>query len=65
MRCVFNSSVRGVAAVAVILALAGSASAAPRETREQGREHGRGQGIVKMLKKVVRALGDGLIVPLP
>lgn len=63
MRRVFNSSVRGVAAAAVILALAGNAHAVtregnhPRETRDTA--------IVKMVKKIVRALGDGLIVPLP
>jgi hypothetical protein len=65
MRRVFNSSVRGVAAVAVILMLAGSAFAVPREGREQARERGREPGIVKMVKKIIRALGDGLIVPLP
>lgn len=66
MRGVFNSSVRGVAAVAVIFMLAGSALAVPREGREQGR--GRESGIVKtvkMVKKIVRALGDGLIIPIP
>jgi hypothetical protein len=63
MRRVCNSSVRGVAAVAVILMLAGSAFAVPREGREQG--HGRAQTIVKMVKKVVRALGDGLVIPWP
>lgn len=59
MRRVFNSSVRGVAAVAMILALAGSAVAASREDR------GRDRGFVKVVKKLIRALGDGLTVPLP
>lgn len=54
---------KSVAAVAVILAVAGNAFALPREEREQGRN--REQTIVKMVKKIVRALGDGLIVPLP
>ncbi len=63
MRRVFNSSVRGVAAVAVIFMLAGSAFAVPREGREQTR--GRELTIVKMVKKIIRALGDGLTVPLP
>lgn len=63
MRRVFNSSVRGVAAVAVILALAGSASAVTREGRQQGRNHE--PGIMKVIKKIVRALGDGLIIPIP
>ena len=57
MRRVINSSVRGVAVVAVMCVLAGSAFAAPRETREQG--------FAKIGKKIVRALGDGLTVPLP
>ena len=63
MRRVFNSSVRGVAAVAVILALAGSASAVQREGRQQGRN--REPFVMKVIKKIVRALGDGLTVPLP
>lgn len=65
MRGVFNSSVRGVAAVAVILALAGNAHAVSREGRDPARERSRDSAIVKMVKKIVRALGDGLIVPLP
>ena len=62
MHRVFNSSVRAVAAVAVIFALAGSAVALPRE-RDDSRT--RDEGIVKMVKRIVRALGDGLTVPLP
>lgn len=54
---------KSVAAVAVIFAVAGSAFALPREEREQGRDHE--YAIVKMVKKIVRALGDGLTVPLP
>jgi hypothetical protein len=58
-------SVRGMAAVAVILMLAGSAFAVPREGRDQARERTRDQAVVKMVKRVVRALGDGLIIPIP
>ena len=65
MRRVFNSSVRGVAAVAVILMLAGNALAVSREGREQARDRSREQTIVKMVKKIVRVLGDGLIIPWP
>ena len=65
MRRVFHSSVRGVFAVAVILAVAGGVFAGPREVREKGRERGSEPAIVKMVKKIVRALGDGLTVPLP
>ena len=63
MRGGFNSSVRGVAAVAVMVALSTSVFAAPREERDRdrGRERDR---IVKIIKKVVRALGDGLTVPI-
>jgi hypothetical protein len=56
---------RGTAAVAVILMLAGSAFAVPRERRDQARGRTREHGIVKMVKKIIRALGDGLTVPLP
>ena len=65
MRRVFNSSVRGVGAVAMMLMLAGSAFAVPSEGREQGRHRSRETGIVKVIKKVVRALGDGLVIPWP
>ena len=64
MRRLFNSSVRGVAAVVVVLALAGSAHAVTREGRGQVRER-ETSVVVKMIKKIVRALGDGLTVPLP
>lgn len=63
MRRGLKSAVRVVAAVAVILAVAGNTFALPREDREQARY--RGHAIVKIVKKVVRALGDGLTVPLP
>lgn len=65
MRRVFSSSVRGVAAVAVILALAGSAVAGPREVKDKGRDRGQEQSILKMIRTIVRGLGDGLIVPIP
>jgi len=64
MRRGFHSSVRGVAAVAVIVALSTSVLAAPRNERD--RERGRDKGvIVKVIKKIVRALGDGLTIPRP
>lgn len=61
MRRVFNSSVRGVAVVAMILALAGSAVGAPRDDRDRARD----RGFVKVVKKLIRALGDGLTIPRP
>lgn len=63
MRRVFNSCVRGVAAVAVMCALAGSTVALPRE--QDGPRRNREQVIVKMIKRIVRALGDGLTIPRP
>lgn len=62
MRRVSNSFVRGVASVAVIVALSLSASAAPREDRDRGRE----PGLIKIVKKfVIKAFGDLLTPPLP
>jgi hypothetical protein len=54
-----------VAAVAVILSLAGGAFAGPREPREKGRDREREQGVITVVKRMLRALGDGLTVPLP
>ncbi|HYC91555.1 MAG TPA: hypothetical protein VEO54_20210 [Thermoanaerobaculia bacterium] len=61
MRRVFNSLVRGVAAVTVIVVLAGNVSAAPRERGAKDKV----PPVVKLLKSIVRSLGDGLIIPLP
>jgi len=64
MRRGFHSSVRGVAAVVVIVALSTSVFAAPRDERD--RERGRDKGvIVKVIKKIIRGLGDGLTIPRP
>lgn len=59
MHRVFNSFFRGAAAVAVIVVLSASVSAAPRE---RGKEKGR---VLAKLVQMVRSLGDGLTVPLP
>lgn len=64
MRGRFNSCVRGVAAVTVIVALSASVFAAPAENRERERGRDRG-GIVKIIKKIIRGLGDGLTIPRP
>ena len=61
MRRVFNSFVRGIAAVSVIVVLAANVYAAPRE---RGKEKQKVPAIAKILR-IVRALGDGLTVPLP
>ena len=56
---------KSVAVCTVVLVFAGSTFAGPRETREQGRERNRESGVVKTIKKFVRALGDGLTIPKP
>lgn len=45
----------------MILALAGSAVGAPRDDRDRARD----RGFVKVVKKLIRALGDGLTIPRP
>jgi hypothetical protein len=64
MRRVSNRVVRGLAAVVVIVALAGSASAAGREDRDRGQRE-KANPIVKAVKKIIRVLGDGLTIPRP
>ena len=62
MSGVVSSFVRGVASIAVIVALSTSASAAPREDRERGRE----PGLIRIIKKfVAKTFGDGLTIPRP
>ena len=62
MRGVFNSCVRSVAAVAVMVVLASGVSAEPRNPRGP-RE--KGNPIVKTVKKIIKSLGDGLTIPKP
>ena len=62
MRHGFNSSVRGLAAIAVVLALSGSVAAAPREKVDWERD--RKTSIVKIVKRIIQSLGDGLTVPI-
>jgi hypothetical protein len=47
----------------MIVLLSASASAAEREKVD--RDHGRAGAIVSVVKRIVRALGDGLIIPIP
>lgn len=65
MRRVWDSSVRGVATVVVVLALAGNAHAVTREGRDQAKGRAQDSAIVKMVKHIIRALGDGLTIPKP
>ena len=60
MRRVFNSFL----VVVVTVALSTSVFAAPRGERERGPKE-KTPSIAKVLKKIVRAFGDGLTVPLP
>ena len=62
MRRVFNSAVRGLAAVAVMVVLASGVTAEPRNPRGP-RE--KGNPIVKTVKKIIKSLGDGLTIPRP
>ena len=58
----FMSRTRVFAAAAVIVVLTMSVSAAPREQRGP-RE--KGNSLVKVIKKVIKSLGDGLTIPKP
>jgi hypothetical protein len=51
---------RRVTQALVVVVFTLSAVAAPREDRGP-----RGNGVVKMMKRIVRALGDGIIIPTP
>jgi hypothetical protein len=64
MRRVFNGVARGVLAVAVVVTLAVPVSARSREA-ERVSPQPKGPDLVKVLKLVVRAFGDGLILPRP
>jgi hypothetical protein len=50
-------------AIAVIVVLSGAANAAPRE-RERGPKE-KDTRVVRLVKSIIRALGDGLTPPLP
>jgi len=62
MRGVFYPAVRGVAVLCLLVLLAGNLVAAPRDSRGP---RDKGSPVVKAIKKLVRALGDGLIIPTP
>lgn len=56
---------RGVSVVVLSVLLVGSAFAAPQERDQEFREKKQPSPIVKVLKKVIGALGDFLITPTP
>ena len=63
MRRVFY---RGVAVGVMSFVLAAGAFGLPREGREPGeRSRDRESPVAKFVKRVVRALGDGLVTPTP
>jgi hypothetical protein len=65
MRRVFDGVARGVLVVAVVASLAVPASARSREEQRVSPQPKR-PDLVQMLRQfVVRALGDGLIIPRP
>jgi hypothetical protein len=59
------SYVRGVLAVVVLVVLSVSVSARPRDERPVRDPRGKRDPIVKVIKKIIRSLGDGLSVPTP
>ncbi|HEX6085091.1 MAG TPA: hypothetical protein VF266_11235 [Thermoanaerobaculia bacterium] len=59
MRRVFNSFVRGAAAVSVIVLLSTAVAAAPRERNKEK------VPTIHKLLRIVRSLGDGIVIPLP
>jgi hypothetical protein len=61
MRRVLYIAGRGVALGLVLVLLGGTAVAGPREVRPREKP----SPVVKAVKKVVRALGDLLTIPLP
>lgn len=57
---------RGVAVGMISFVLAAGAFGLPREGREPGtKSRERESAVVKFVKRVVRSLGDGLIIPTP
>ena len=62
MRRSFYGVLRGAVVFLVFVSFSLNAVAAPREA-PQPRE--RGNPVGKVLKKIIRTLGDGLIIPTP
>lgn len=64
MRRLFYLLGRGVLAGSLILTLSLSASTRPREDRPR-EPRAKRQPIVKIVKKLIQSLGDGLVTPTP
>jgi hypothetical protein len=60
----FKASVRAIVAAAMTVVLSMNVVAAPRENvdRDRGRSN---NPVIKVVKRIIQALGDGLTVPLP
>jgi hypothetical protein len=59
------SPARRVFAVVLVVVLAASVSARPRDERPIREPREKREPIVKFIKKVIKSLGDGLIIPTP
>jgi hypothetical protein len=59
------SVVRGVSVVVVVVFLGVSVSARPRDERPIREPREKGDPIVKVIKRVLESLGDGLTIPTP
>ena len=55
----------GLAMLSVVLLLSLPVSARPREERPVREPREKRDPIVKIVKKIIRSLGDGLIIPTP
>lgn len=56
--------VRGVVVLVMLFAVAGAASAGPREERPV-RDPKKREPIVKVVKRIIKSFGDGLVTPTP
>ena len=65
MRRVLGLLARGVPVALLVVLLSGSALAAPQERDREFRDRDSASPVVRMIKKVIRAFGDGMTVPRP
>jgi hypothetical protein len=65
MRRIPNSYVRGVSAVLMAVVLSLSVAAGPRENQMPREPREKRDPIVKIVKRIIQSLGDGLTVPTP
>jgi hypothetical protein len=65
MRRIPYSYVRGVSAVLAAVVLSLSVAAGPRENQMAREPRVKRDPIVKIVKRIIKSLGDGLTVPTP